>query len=743
MTQMPATIEEQVSLPGRGGRRPPPGDAGGSGLTPGDFLRILQQRMFLVLFIWIFVAGASVGGTWLWIRYWPAWEAVGFIHVISTNPQPVMEQGANPMRGDLMERLLQDQVVMLKDVGVLLSVLGDASVRNTKWFKSYEQDSAQRLLDLRDDLVCVPMKGSSYVKVSFMCPDPQDFVLVNAVLDKYYIEAKNRYEAPYSAEKSALNEEVGDLRDQIDIQRRAITTFVQDEMPAGGTEMFANPITISLQNVTAQLTVAREQEFELDGIRLVYENSAPRSAPLNITQMVEQDPRVVSLSAQLQGLEYQIDVQKFSGLGAQHRWVRNYTVLRDVLEQNLNRFRQYQTDMLLNYQRYLAQVQWEVAHKKVMDLEEARVDFDAQHRDLDRKRAEHRKMTDRLEQLQKMHDNQLEAQRQLNLAISAKRTFRVTRVGALEPRERAQPRWEINVPVGTVLGLLLGVGFAILFEFMDTSVRTGRDLVRHVNIPVLGTVPDLDDEEIAIDDINTVVSKAPNSMAAEAFRTIRTNLQLSAPAERQRTVLITSPQPEDGKTAVAVNLATAIANNHRRVLLVDANFRRPALNGVFGPPPSKGLSDLLIGQASLDACIKPSGVDRLDVLFCGRVPPNPAELLSSPEMRALIDEVSGKYDQILFDGPPLLLVSDALVLGSAVDAVLVVCRAKVNSRGVVQRTRDRLLDVNARIIGAVLNAAQVRRGGYFREQYRAFYDYQTSENPALESPRDKDKSGRA
>jgi polysaccharide biosynthesis transport protein len=280
------------------------------------------------------------------------------------------------------------------------------------------------------------------------------------------------------------------------------------------------------------------------------------------------------------------------------------------------------------------------------------------------------------------------------------------------------------VPSGRFLGLLLGLGLALLLDLVDTSIRTSRDIVRHVHVPILGTVPDLDDEEVPIEKIELAAHTAPRSMVAEAFRTIRTNLLLSSPADRQRTLLVTSSKAEEGKSTVALNLAISIGQSGRRVLLIDANFHQPALHELFPNIRQNGLSNALIGQASLDELVTPTALPNLDVIGCGPIPPNPTELLAGPFLRDLLALAAERYDQIILDGPPVLLVSDALVLTGQVDGVILVCRAKASSRGVIQRAREQIERVNGRIFGAVLNAAQVRRGGYFREQIRNYYDYQ-------------------
>jgi len=290
------------------------------------------------------------------------------------------------------------------------------------------------------------------------------------------------------------------------------------------------------------------------------------------------------------------------------------------------------------------------------------------------------------------------------------------------------PNWKINLPAGSVLGLILGVGLALLLELMDTSIKTSRDVPRHVHVPILGTIPHVDDEEVKIDQVELASRTAPRSMVAEAFRAIRTNLLLSSPAERQRTVLVASARPEEGRTTVAINLALSIAQNGRRVLLVDANFHRPAVQQFFPNAKGTGLSNILIGQARLADAAVTTDLPNLDVLTSGPIPPNPTELLAGPYLSRMITEALERYDQIIFDGPPVLLVSDGLVLAGVVDGVILVCRAKATSRGVALRGREQLERVNGRIFGAVLNAAQVTRGGYYREQIRSYYEYQPEES---------------
>jgi capsular exopolysaccharide synthesis family protein len=205
-------------------------------------------------------------------------------------------------------------------------------------------------------------------------------------------------------------------------------------------------------------------------------------------------------------------------------------------------------------------------------------------------------------------------------------------------------------------------------------------------------------------------------------------------------VLITSPQPEDGKTTVACNLAIALAQGQQRVLLIDANFRRPGLHKIFTSIKKKGLSNILVGDGTLESTVSSTDVALLDVLGSGQVPPNPAELLGGDSCRALFEQAMSQYDRVIVDTAPVLLASDAMMLGAAVDGVILVVRARTNSRGAARRAHTLLRDVGTHVFGAVLNAAQAARGGYYREQLREYYDYQADAETATEKPTKEEKT---
>jgi len=295
-------------------------------------------------------------------------------------------------------------------------------------------------------------------------------------------------------------------------------------------------------------------------------------------------------------------------------------------------------------------------------------------------------------------------------------------------------QWWLWFPTGTILGFLLSIGLAFLVELANDLVRTPRDIARFLRVPLLGVIPDAsEDSQVRGVDLCQVVRQAPYSVISESYRRCRTNLKLSGPAGSLKTLLVGCGMAGDGNTSIAVNLATTFVATDKKVLLIDANFRHPNMQTLFPKVETGelgaerfdfGLSSVLTHQCSSAEAVRSSGIEGLDIIDCGPLPANPAELLGNPRMEELLREHRKKYDYVIIDGPPVLLVSDAKVLARLVDATILVFNAAATSRGAAQRTIRELKEVNAKIAGCVLFAARAMKGGYFQEQFKSYRRYQ-------------------
>jgi capsular exopolysaccharide synthesis family protein len=266
---------------------------------------------------------------------------------------------------------------------------------------------------------------------------------------------------------------------------------------------------------------------------------------------------------------------------------------------------------------------------------------------------------------------------------------------------------------------------AYLFVLTDTRVRTPRDISKSLQLPVLGFVPDESDDRMLNGNVETAILSSPASMVAESFRQIRGHITAQTAHNPVSTMIVSSIGPGGGATTVASNLAAAMALNDLRVLLVDANFYRPALNKIYKQAPTEGLTDAVADPATLDSCIAPhQTLSRLHVMGVGTQTANAsAELFESKSFREVLDTLKSKYDMVIFDAAPMNLVADSMALASRVDGVVPVVRAGEVSRGAVSRLRDQIRSVHGNLLGFVLNAAQTSNTGYFKENYRRFHQY--------------------
>lgn len=210
-----------------------------------------------------------------------------------------------------------------------------------------------------------------------------------------------------------------------------------------------------------------------------------------------------------------------------------------------------------------------------------------------------------------------------------------------------------------------------------------------------------------------ITKLSPRSPISEQYRTIRTNLQFASADEELQTILLTSAGPVEGKSMTTANLAVVYAQQGKKVLLVDADLRKPTVHYTFRLDNLKGLSNVLIGEATLQGAAVPSDVDNLDILSCGPIPPNPSELLGSKRMQRMITEAREIYDIVIFDTPPVLAVTDAQVLSATVDGTILVVRSKKTEIGAAQKAVEALQAVNAKVLGTVLNDRDKKDANYY------------------------------
>jgi succinoglycan biosynthesis transport protein ExoP len=290
---------------------------------------------------------------------------------------------------------------------------------------------------------------------------------------------------------------------------------------------------------------------------------------------------------------------------------------------------------------------------------------------------------------------------------------------AATPTQPISPRVMETVLTAAAIGLILALGGAFLIEFLDDTIKMPADVTHIPNLLTLAVMPEWKNGG---EDERPIIVRQPSSTLAEAFRSLRTNIQGLSVDKPLCTLLVTSPGPGDGKTTTVANLGVVLAKAGKSVILIDADLRRSTLHKIFQVPNKQGLTSLLYEkEPEIDGTLQETDIENLRILTSGPLPLNPSELLSSRKMGALVQELRGRADVIVFDTPPTLPVTDAAVLAAQADGVLVVARAGKTRRGALRQTVDNLQQVGAHILGTTLNGVafkQMRGYGYYYYSYK-------------------------
>lgn len=334
---------------------------------------------------------------------------------------------------------------------------------------------------------------------------------------------------------------------------------------------------------------------------------------------------------------------------------------------------------------------------------------------------------------EKLYSLVLERTKESDLA----KMLRVNNIRVIDPPLRPgapiRPQVPFNIGVGVFVGLLLGLGAAMGRAMIDRTVKTPDDVEKEVGLTFIGLLPEIEDERrpsygkgkkkrLRVADIKRpelIVHEFPMSGIAEAARTIRTNLLFMAPDRPFHTLLVTSAGPAEGKTTMACCIAIAMAQAGQRVVLIDCDLRKPRVHRIFGRDSKAGVTTALL-EESIDNAVFQTEVPNLSVIPAGPIPPNPAEILHSERFKAFLEQVQGRFDRVILDSPPIVPVTDGVVLSTLVDGTILVVRAFKTTKDLARHALRALLDVGANVAGTVLNAVNLNRGEY---KYSHYYYY--------------------
>lgn len=714
-------------------------------LSPKDIIGILRRHLWLIIILTCigFIAGAA---TWyLLLRFAPEYTAKAYIRVlppVETDPTKI---GSPIVSKDIQYGRRVYIASLLKEQSMLLNLLSRDAVKATKWFKSFGSDTNQGLRireafeDLEDEFGAFASRDAEFVVVSMTCASAQESAdIVNEMVELFVSSQRDSAVTGVRNKLVELEKRRNSLERELDLAEKAL-----DDVRAstGITDLeihnFQDAVTIRLAALDQEEQDLRLSVSQLQASINNLEQRAKGPIGVQIENTIERDPTMLMLTQQLFISKTSL-AQLQTKFGEGHRAVREMKRRIEDLQERRNIRKQEIGEQTRRADLADAKEGFSVLRKRLEEAERQRQEADDNKKRLDLARVKYNQRMKIRDQLQNQLNEIKDLIEQRRIQAEDPETPKVMPVGrAPKPLRISAPLWYVYFPGGTILGFMCSIGLAFLLELLNDLLRTPRDVVRYVNIPLLGVVPNAQDShELRGVDLRHIVRLAPHSIVSEAYRQLQVNLRLSQGRnEDAKVIFMSSCGAGEGKTAVAINLATSLTGQEKKVLLIDANFWRSMLHKAFSnenldePKGEKaksdfGLTNLLSGEATAEQVIRPSGIDKLDIIDAGPTPSNPAMLLASENMTKLISEYRRYYDYIIIDGPPILLVSGAKVLAGCTDGTILVFNADMTRRGAAQRAVRELRSIDVSIIGCVLMGVRVLKGGYFHEQYRSYERYQ-------------------
>jgi len=728
--------------------------AGSETMTPREIVGILRRHLWMIILFTVAGTIFGVAAHFLLQRLAPRYTTRAQIEVLPpVEGDPMMFNAGQPQK-DTFYQYRFTKSALLKQQSLLQELIRDTEIRQTNWFKQFalvdeqgnvvgdvEKATREAIKDLNKHLASNAPRDFIFIEVGMTCSSAKESAsITNKVVQIFLQNQKDLATSSISNELVQRTKQKEGIDSDLRAAETALDTIRKGSpfarLNLSDNTQFRDYMDDHISDIQQTLSNLQSGISNLEtNLAALKRRAESENFDEVVQEQVEQDSIARQIRSTIAATE-PVLAERLTRFGAEHRLVLD---IRDSLKQMYGDLAKRQReigDIVRNSQVQLAQDQINATTEQLKtsqsQLERALVDY----KEVDRIRSNY--------SIQETKRQELIAQReQMNLFIEKLRTIYndplVSKLRVLGfapvPLEMSFPKLMLFLPGGFILGLLAGLGLAFAVELLNDLMRTPSDVMRHLRVPLLGTICHSDDDkDVENVDMAHVVRQAPYSITSECYRQLRTNLKLSGSgAGDRKSLLITSPGAGDGKTSIAVNLASTMLYENKNILLIDANFRRPSsghlfprteTNGSVAEHADFGLSNYLMGQCADEKdVIRPSGIEGLNVIDSGPLPANPAELLDGPRMQQLLDRCKQLYDYIVIDGPAML-VSDAKVLAVMADATLVVINAADTHRGAAQRILRELQNVRANTLGIVLMGVKSRKGGYFREAYRSYQDYQ-------------------
>jgi succinoglycan biosynthesis transport protein ExoP len=717
---------------------------------------VLHKRRWMVITVFVIFVGVVLLGT---LKQKPVYRSRGLVEIQKENPEILTVKEMFELE-TVSDSYLESQYKILESDTLARRVIAQLGLERRAEFNpppgwlgrllganenlsAAEREAEVRettLKRFRERLSIEPVKRSRLVAVIFESEDAGLAARVVNTLASNYIDQnlEVRWEATQKASEW-LSQQLVNMKSKLERSETEMQAYVREkgllflESGKGAPENIVNE---RLRQLQEERTRAQAARYEKESLYRLVQAGDFGSLPGVFDSKLMQD-----LTVRLADV-HQKHAQLAATFQADYPKVKQLQNQIDEMEKVLTTERERAARHIAN--------DYQAALRREKLIEQA---FDEQQRQAEtiaERSVQYNILKREVDTNKQLYDGLLQRLKEAGVSAGLKAS-NIRVVDAAEPPKRpARPNLLLNLASAILLGAMLGVGAAFLQEYLDNTLKTAEDVERFLRLPSLAMIPAAqtlngrhgaygygaygrsipqsgterdNGAAIARSGWYRIDTGAHHAVLSEAFRGLRTSVLLSSAERPPRSLLITSSRPNEGKTTVAINLAISLAQLGQRVLLIDGDLRRPSVHKAFGLREENGLVRYLTGGADWRACVRATSQPGLDVLVCGPLPPNPAELLSSERMRTLIAQASSEYGIVVSDSPPLLNVADSRILATLVEGMVLVVEGGGTPREMVRRSQAAAQHVGANLIGVVLNKLDARHDGYGYYYYR--YDSET------------------
>ena len=560
-----------------------------------------------------------------------------------------------------------------------------------------------------------PIRNSRLVKIHFESKYPQLCAKVTNALAESYIRMNLDARVNTSEQaKEWLDKQLDLLKAKVERADEALQTF-GSKHDIVSLEDKENVTMQRLTELNEALTRAEADRMAKEGIYKQVREKQSDSLPTTLESKMLQDLKQTYVQLESHYIKlsetYKPEYPEMLRLKSQMEVIRRRidTEVSKVIEGLRNEY-----ESLLRREALLRQA-FDEQKKKAMEMKQKAIQYNILKREADTNKELHKGLLQRMKEVG------------VSAGITASNVNIVDQaevpIGSYKPNKR------MNLILAAVVGLFLGVGLAFFFEYLDNTVKTPQDLEQFIRLPSFGMVPEISYERRKRlesgnhSPVELITYSHPKSMLSEAYRNIRTSILLSFSEKPPKRIVITSPNPSEGKTTTAINTAIALAQTNAKVVIIDCDMRNPRVHKVFEEENEMGLSNFLSGNAPLDAVMLKSEIPNFYYIQAGPIPPNPSELLGSNLFKEMLNTLGQTFDHIIIDSPPILGFADSVILSKCVDGVVLVVLAGKTPKETLSHAKELLHQVNAKVLGVVINRVDIQRSDYGYYYYRYQYYY--------------------